>query len=56
MFNIVVTTDVSLLHGSMVVHLCDLYYKFHSHSCGPYLYRRLWSVPKFAPWGSSLSL
>ena len=45
-----------LLHASMVVHLYDLYCEFHSHSCGPYLYRQLWSVPKVAPWSLLLSL
>ena len=30
---------VSLLQASMVVHLHDLYYRFHSHSRGPYLYK-----------------
>jgi len=49
MLYIAMTTQVSLLHASVVVHLYDLYYKSHSHSCGSYLYRQLWSVPKVAP-------
>jgi len=46
--HIAVATHVSLLHASMIVHLYDLYYEFHSHICGPLLYRQLWSVPKVA--------
>ena len=48
MLHIAVTTHVCLLHASMVVHLYDLYYEFRGHSCGPYFYRQLWSVPKVA--------
>ena len=33
-----------LLRVSMAAHLYDLYYQFHSHNCGPSLYRQLWMV------------
>ena len=34
----------------------DLYYEFHRHGCGPYLYRQLWSVFTVVLYSSLLSL
>ena len=46
--NISVVTHISQLHGSMIAHGQDPYFKFHKPTVSAG--RLLWSLPTIAPW------